>query len=77
MTPHHAVDGPSPVAIPAPVLFLARGGALDGQQQQVLQLALAQRGLGRAAVVAVDEPGPLLDRLREGGVEAGHFPIRS
>lgn len=77
MTRNRSVNGASPAAIPAPVLFLARGGALDGHQQQVLQLAHARRELGRSAVVAVDKPGPLLDRLREGGVEAGHFPMRS
>ena len=77
MTRGSLVDGPSSAAIPSPVLFLARGGALDGQQQQVLQLALALPGLGRSSVVAVDEPGSLLDRLREAGIAAGHFPMRS
>ncbi len=77
MTPSHPEDGPSPAAIPSPILYLARGGALDGQQQQVLQLASALPGLGGSAFVALDEPGALLDALRERDVAAGHFPQRS
>jgi glycosyltransferase involved in cell wall biosynthesis len=65
------------VRSPAPILFLARGGALDGQQQQVLQLASALPALGRSAVVAVDDPGALLDELGRRGIAAGHFPMRS
>lgn len=77
MTISHPSGDPPPAANPSPVLYLARGGSLDGQQQQVLQLASALPALGHSAVVAVDEPGALLDRLRERGIAAGHFPMRS
>lgn len=59
------------------VLFLARGGVLDGQQQQVLQLASALPASGRPTVVAVDDTGPLLDELRARGIPAECFPMRS
>lgn len=77
MIPDDPAGGPPPAAVRSPILFLARGGALDGQQQQVLQLASALRALGRSPIVAVDEPGALLDALRERDVAAGHFPMRS
>jgi glycosyltransferase involved in cell wall biosynthesis len=51
-----------------PVLFLARGGDIDGQQRQAIYLAegLARRGL----TVCASEPGELHDELVRGTVDS-------
>lgn len=47
-----------------PVLFLARGGDIDGQQRQVLYLAAGLAAQGIPLIVALSEPGDLLSELR-------------
>ncbi len=56
-------------AMKAVPLFLARGGAIDGQQRQVLYLTtqLAKRQL--PPVVVLDSDGPLFDELESAGIE--------
>lgn len=53
-----------------PILFLARGGDIDGQQRQVLYLAdgLARQGIPFTAVVS--EPGDLHSELLRRGAES-------
>jgi glycosyltransferase involved in cell wall biosynthesis len=46
-----------------PVLFLARGGDIDGQQRQVLYLAAGLAEQGTPPVVALSESGDLLREL--------------
>lgn len=58
-------------------MFLARGGAIDGQQRQVLQLAAALSARGHRVLVGVDRPGCLLDQLVECGIAARLLPMRS
>jgi glycosyltransferase involved in cell wall biosynthesis len=52
------------------VLFLARGGAIDGQQRQVLYLATGLKAAGTRVVIALDEEGPLQQELAAAGVES-------
>jgi glycosyltransferase involved in cell wall biosynthesis len=51
------------------VLFLARGGAIDGQQRQVLYLATGLKAASTRVIVALDEEGPLLQELAAAGLE--------
>lgn len=52
----------------SPILFLARGGEIDGQQRQVIYLA---DGFAREDLtVCVSEPGNLHDELVQRGVES-------
>src|SRR5689334_2642005 len=53
-----------------PVLFLARGGDIDGQQRQVLYLAGGLANAGNPLTVAVSDPGGLNDELIRRGVES-------
>jgi glycosyltransferase involved in cell wall biosynthesis len=54
----------------SPVLFLARGGDIDGQQRQVLYLATGLVRAGVPLTVAVSDPGRLHDELLRRGVES-------
>lgn len=48
---------------PLPVLFLARGGDIDGQQRQVLYLAAGLAQQNAILTTALSEPGNLLTEL--------------
>ncbi len=50
-------------------LFLGRGGAVDGQQRQVLYLCAGLANRRMAPVVALDSDGPLCDELTRLGIE--------
>jgi glycosyltransferase involved in cell wall biosynthesis len=52
------------------VLFLARGGPIDGQQRQVLYLATGLKAANTRVVVALDEESPLLQELEAAGLES-------
>jgi glycosyltransferase involved in cell wall biosynthesis len=54
----------------SPVLFLARGGDIDGQQRQVLYLASGFVRAGVPLTVAVSDPGDLHDELVRRGIES-------
>ena len=58
-------------------LFLVRGGAIDGQQRQVLYLCKGLAKLGRSVVAALDSDGPMTDALLGLGVEARVFRMSS
>jgi glycosyltransferase involved in cell wall biosynthesis len=55
--------------IKAVPLFLARGGAIDGQQRQVLYLATALAKQQLPPVVVLDSDGPLFEELTGAGIE--------
>ena len=55
--------------IKAVPLFLARGGAIDGQQHQVLYLATALAKRQLPPVVVLDSDGPLFEELESAGIE--------
>jgi glycosyltransferase involved in cell wall biosynthesis len=55
--------------IKAVPLFLARGGAIDGQQRQVLYLATALARRQSPPVVVLDSDGPLFEELESAGIE--------
>ncbi len=50
-------------------LFLGRGGAIDGQQRQVLYLSAGLAIRRMAPVIALDSDGPLCDELTRLGIE--------
>lgn len=50
------------------VLFLGRGGAIDGQQRQLFYLADEMARRGATPVVALSESGPLLSSLQAANV---------
>jgi len=50
-------------------LFLGRGGAIDGQQRQILYLSAALAVRRMAPVIALDGDGPLCDELTRLGLE--------
>src|SRR5687767_2893423 len=52
------------------VLFLARGGAIDGQQRQVLYLAAGLKAASTRVIVALDEESPLWEELAAAGLES-------
>jgi glycosyltransferase involved in cell wall biosynthesis len=54
----------------SPVLFLGHGGAIDGQQRQVLYLAAGLVRQGRPVVSAASEAGELHAALEQLGVES-------
>ena len=55
--------------IKAVPLFLARGGAIDGQQRQVLYLATALAKRQLPPVVVLDSEGALFEELNNAGIE--------
>ncbi len=60
---------PMHAMIKAVPLFLARGGAIDGQQHQVLYLATALAKRQLPPVVVLDSDGPLFEELESAGIE--------
>jgi glycosyltransferase involved in cell wall biosynthesis len=60
-----------------PVLFLARGGDIDGQQRQVLNLAAGLAHHRTPLTAILSEPGNLLNELRTLGVDAEVSRMRS
>ena len=55
------------------VLFLARGGVIDGHQRQVLYLATGLKAAGTSVIIALDEKGPLQEELAAAGLEFGMY----
>ena len=58
-------------------LFLGRGGAVDGQQRQVLYLSAGLAARNIAPVVALDCNGPFSDELAAIGIEVHHSRMSS
>ena len=59
------------------ILFLSRGGQIDGAQRQLCYLV---RGLDRSRyepVVLLDQSGPLADHLHRMGVDVQVTPMRA